>query len=293
MTQNIKTTCMMMEGERETTGRKCSAFGVRPLNVPSYGWDNEYNQRSQRTISVLGARLSSMETHDNWWRILANIAARTAGYGDRIGTWSGPSSGNPLGHRDCTSTDYRPYLRWNWPVDVTYSYRGLTEAERRAQFGSGAVLGICGKGRGLLRSSIFGRTNGCKLEHGILLTQSHTPSHTGHHDTVRNIWEWTEDQFNLLKFLRCTTCTTIFPRPASTESIPWSSAVPLYEVDPILEHANSPIHGLHFPQHVANLMVTLNPVRTNNRALDVWCSAGGSSFGLAKSFAHVEDFYFR
>jgi len=63
-------------------------------------------------------------------------------------------------------------------------------------------------------------------------------------------------------------------------------------VSPIMDHSNSPIHGLGFPQRVANLMASLNPVRTNNRALDVGCAVGGASFELAKSFYHVEAFDF-
>ena len=62
---------------------------------------------------------------------------------------------------------------------------------------------------------------------------------------------------------------------------------------PIMDHHNSPIHGLRFPQRVVELLLSLNPARTNNRALDVGCSVGGSSFELAKSFDHVEAFDFR
>jgi hypothetical protein len=64
-------------------------------------------------------------------------------------------------------------------------------------------------------------------------------------------------------------------------------------VTPILDHASAPLHGLRFPQRVAELLVSLNPARTNNRALDVGCAVGGSSFELAKSFDHVEAFDFR
>lgn len=62
---------------------------------------------------------------------------------------------------------------------------------------------------------------------------------------------------------------------------------------PIIDHDNSPVHGLRFPQRVAELLLSLNPARTNNRALDVGCSVGGGSFELAKSFDHVEAFDFR
>ena len=62
--------------------------------------------------------------------------------------------------------------------------------------------------------------------------------------------------------------------------------------EPIMEHANSPLHGLRFPQRVAELLCLLTPVKTNNRALDIGCAVGGSSFELAKSFDHVEAFDF-
>ena len=64
-------------------------------------------------------------------------------------------------------------------------------------------------------------------------------------------------------------------------------------IKPIMDHVNSPIHGLRFPQRVAELLHSLNPVRTNNRALDVGCAVGGTSFELAKWFDHVEAFDYR
>jgi putative 4-mercaptohistidine N1-methyltranferase len=64
-------------------------------------------------------------------------------------------------------------------------------------------------------------------------------------------------------------------------------------VQPIIDHGTvTPVHGLRFPQRVAELLCSLNPVRSNNRALDVGCAVGGSSFELAKSFDHVEAFDF-
>jgi putative 4-mercaptohistidine N1-methyltranferase len=63
-------------------------------------------------------------------------------------------------------------------------------------------------------------------------------------------------------------------------------------VPPILPHANAPSHALHFPQRVARLLVALEPERNNNRALDIGCAVGGSSFELAKTFDHVDAFDF-
>ena len=69
-------------------------------------------------------------------------------------------------------------------------------------------------------------------------------------DTVDNGYE-SESLLNMYIGLH-------FPLSGSTEN-----------VNPILNHDNSPTHGLRFPQRVAELLCSLNPVRTNNRALDV------------------------
>jgi len=58
----------------------------------------------------------------------------------------------------------------------------------------------------------------------------------------------------------------------------------------IIVHTDSIIPILRFPQRVAELLQSLQPVKTNNRGLDVGCSVGGSSFQLAKYFDHVEAF---
>ena len=209
------------------------------------------------------------------------------------------------------------------------------------------------------------------------------PSQTGHHDTVGNAWEWTEDHFNPLKgfethhiyedfstpcfdgkhsiivggsFMSTGDEASVFARfhfrphflqhsgfrlvasdndapathlqlgsfdgQAAARDAAAAAKVEadvvtdgnVYETDdllhmylglhfplsgsmgnakPIMEHDESPIHGLRFPQRVAELLCSLNPVRTNNRALDIGCAVGGSSFELAKSFDHVEAFDFR
>jgi hypothetical protein len=51
-------------------------------------------------------------------------------------------------------------------------------------------------------------------------------------------------------------------------------------VPSILPHAHAPTHGTRFPQRVAQLLVALEPVRTNHTVLDVGCAVGGSSFEL-------------
>lgn len=63
-------------------------------------------------------------------------------------------------------------------------------------------------------------------------------------------------------------------------------------VPPILPHASAPEHGLNFPQRVARLLTSLDPERSNNKALDIGCAVGGASFELAKTFEHVDAFDF-
>jgi putative 4-mercaptohistidine N1-methyltranferase len=61
---------------------------------------------------------------------------------------------------------------------------------------------------------------------------------------------------------------------------------------PILPHGNTPNHGLRFPQRVVNLLTSLKPIESNNKALDIGCAVGGASFELAKSFDDVDAFDF-
>jgi len=63
-------------------------------------------------------------------------------------------------------------------------------------------------------------------------------------------------------------------------------------VPPMIPHKNAPLHGLHFPQRVAQLLTGLvqqhNGSPSNLRALDLGCAVGGSSFELAKYFHEVD-----
>ena len=70
-------------------------------------------------------------------------------------------------------------------------------------------------------------------------------------------------------------------------------------LSPILEHANAPLHGLRFPQRIAQWLIELSGVKDEPenaspqfRALDVGCAVGGSSFELAKHFSKVDAFDF-
>ena len=62
-------------------------------------------------------------------------------------------------------------------------------------------------------------------------------------------------------------------------------------VEPILPHANAPIHGLNFPQRMVEILNSLQDKR--GRALDVGCAVGGTAFELGRFYDHVEAFDFR
>jgi len=395
----------------------------KPHDFPSYGWDNEYGER---TVSVPDFHASKyMITNGEYWQFVAEGGYRNKEYWCEDGwAWrshrnlkwpffwkpTGPAGSHEYGLR--LIFEEIP-MRWDWPVDVTYyeskafcrwkmetdggsptsrPYRVLTEAEhhliRHDEHNLDAARSSTAADKVMV-------TSGAQFSHGPtaanlnMAFSSHNPvdsfppSHTGHHDTVGNAWEWTEDHFNPLKnfevhhvyddfstpcfdgkhslivggsFMSTGDEASVFARfhfrphflqhsgfrlVASDEDAPathlfagsfsgqaaardddvveegnvasdnvnsnvyeTTDLLSMYlglhfpqsgskeDMNPILDHANSPIHGLGFPQRVANLMVSLNPVRTNNRALDVGCAVGGSSFELAKSFDHVEAFDF-
>lgn len=95
----------------------------------------------------------------------------------------------------------------------------------------------------------------------------------GNGSTTGNVYE-TEDSVNMYLGLH-------FPSSGQKENVP-----------PILPHENSPLHGLRFPQRVAQLLKSLKPEYNNNKALDIGCAVGGSSFELARTFDSVDAFDF-
>lgn len=95
----------------------------------------------------------------------------------------------------------------------------------------------------------------------------------GPNDATENVYE-TEDSVHMYLGLH-------FPSSGEVENVP-----------PILPHANAPVHGLRFPQRVAQLLKALKPEYNNNKALDIGCAVGGASFELARTFDSVDAFDF-
>merc|ERR1719401_27326 len=211
----------------------------KPLDFPSFGWDNEYGKR---TISVPDFQASKhMVTNGAYWHFVADGGYRNKDYwcddgwawrSHRNMKWPffwkqlGPAGSHEYGLR--TIFEEVP-MRWDWPVDVTYyesraycrwrmerdggstssrPYRLLTEAEHQ-------LLRPDTHNLAAARSSVAADrvmvTDGAGVPTGAtganlnLAYASHSPvgafppSSTGHHDVVGNAWEWTEDHFNPLK----------------------------------------------------------------------------------------------
>lgn len=393
----------------------------KPVDFPSYGWDNEYGTR---TVHVPNFQASKhMITNGEFWQFVSDGGYRRKEFWCDDG-WAWRSHRNmkwpffwqSIGPQGSHEYNLRMIfeeipMKWDWPVDVTYyeskafcrwksekdrlpmakPYRVLTEAEHQ-------IIRYEQHSLDAARTSVSADkvmvTSGSDFPNGVTganlnmayssysSVDSFPPSHTGHHDTIGNAWEWTEDHFNPLRnfevhhvyddfstpcfdgkhcmivggsFMSTGDEASVFARfhfrphflqhsgfrlVTSEEDAPATHLFPgafagqaaardasavgnnmavqsdsnVYETDdllnmylglhfpysgsksmlkPILEHENSPIHGLRFPQRVAELLYSLEPVRTNNRALDVGCAVGGSSFELAKLFDHVEAFDFR
>jgi len=399
----------------------------KPADFPSYGWDNEYGERTvdvpdfaaskhmitngeyYQFVKKGGYRNKEFWCDDGWaWRTHRNL--KWPYFWQQVG----PAGSHEYNLR--TIFDVVP-MQWNWPVDCTYyeakafcdwktkkdgspaskPYRILTEAEHHVIRHKDNNLESARKDVSADKVMVTTGEDFPAGSHGANLNLAFSsqnpvdqfaPSHTGHHDTTGNAWEWTEDHFNPLKgfevhhvyddfsspcfdgkhsmivggsFVSTGDEASVFARfhfrphflqhsgfrlVASEDDAPAThlfagnfggqvaardAAVAeavandtnddgneinqdnVYETDdslhmylglhypssgtkeavpPILPHDQSPIHGTHFPQRVANLLTSLNPKCITNRALDMGCSVGGSSFELAKSFEHVDAFDF-
>ena len=203
----------------------------KPIDWPSYGWDNEYGHR-EATVRAFQANrylVSNGEFHafvaaggyrkphywseTGWqWRTFRNTKWPTFWVSD------GPSG---LHHyRLRTLFEVIP-MPWNWPVEVNYHearaycawrteqdqtpYRLLSEAEHQALRAHrqrlAATLGVeadpvmyC-DGADLARKQ---RWN-LQLAHGSSSpVDAAQPTEAGFHDVFGNVWQWLEDHFNPL-----------------------------------------------------------------------------------------------
>jgi len=209
----------------------------KPLDFPSFGWDNEYGER---VIDVPDFQASKhMITNGEFWQFVADGCYFQKEYWCEDGwAWKThrnmkwPFFWNPAGpagsHEYCLRTIFEQVpMPWAWPVDVTYyeskaycrwmtkkdgsptskSYRVLTEAEHnviRHQDHNLAAARTDARADKVMVTSGAGFPTGSTGANLNMAFSSQNPvnafppSHTGHHDTVGNAWEWTEDHFNPL-----------------------------------------------------------------------------------------------
>ena len=210
----------------------------KPADFPSYGWDNEYGER---TVSVPPFQASEhMITNGEFWEFVEEGGYRMKEYWCDDGwSWrahrnlkwpffwepSGPAGSHEYSLRTVFKIVSMP---WDWPVDCTYyeakafcrwktekdgsptskPYRVLTEAEhhviRNQEHNLKAVRENVGAEKVMVAGGdtiAEGATgSNVNLAFGSQNPVDYfAPSHTGHRDTTGNAWEWTEDHFNPLK----------------------------------------------------------------------------------------------
>lgn len=210
----------------------------KPADFPSFGWDNEYGERKldvpdfqaseymvtngeyYEFVKAGGYRNKEYWCDDGWaWRTHRNMKWPFFWEPD------GPAGAHEYKLRTIFKVVDMP---WAWPVDVNYyeakafcrwktekdgspasqPYRLLTEAEHHIIRDQEHNLEAARKHYSADRVMVTSGQDfpmGSKGSNLNLAFSSQTPvdyfapSHTGHHDTTGNAWEWTEDHFNPLK----------------------------------------------------------------------------------------------
>jgi 5-histidylcysteine sulfoxide synthase/putative 4-mercaptohistidine N1-methyltranferase len=199
----------------------------KPQDWPSYGWDNEYGER---TVQVRPFRASQFLvsngefyefvkagcyreqrywTEEGWqWRKFRNVKWPT------FWVAHGPAGLHQYKLRTCFEIIDMP---WSWPVDVNYheakaycawrseqdgmSYRVITEAEHNRIRDESCFDEAAGIARDAVMSG-HGQAN-LNLAYGAQTpVDALPPSSAGFYDTFGNLWEWCEDEFNPLSGFR-------------------------------------------------------------------------------------------
>jgi len=215
----------------------CDVQLGKPRDFPSYGWDNEYGHRMVNVPDFLASKYmitngefwqfvadGGYRTERHWsengwaWRKYRNMK------------W--PFFWTPDGPQGSMLFRLRTVfeeisMQWDWPVDVNYheakaycawksendgiagtpeAYRVITEAEHnlirpvkaRPQMMKHGEddQALCRGGEELSAQSDGANLNLAYASQSPV--NSFEPSPTGHHDSMGNAWEWTEDHFNPL-----------------------------------------------------------------------------------------------
>lgn len=208
----------------------------KPSNWPSYGWDNEYGERTLRVrpfrasqylvsngefyefVKADGYREPRYWSEAGWqWRQFRNVKWPT------FWVSHGPAGLQQYKLRTCFEIIEMP---WSWPVDVNYHeakaycawrteqegceipYRLLTEAEHnriRDKSGLNEAAGIARDAVMTTSGHEMATTKGMNLNlaYGAQTpVDALPPSSAGFHDVFGNVWQWCEDDFNPLDQFR-------------------------------------------------------------------------------------------
>jgi 5-histidylcysteine sulfoxide synthase/putative 4-mercaptohistidine N1-methyltranferase len=203
----------------------------KPLDWPSYGWDNEYGRRETRVRPFQSSRylVSNGEFHEfvvaggyreqrywsetGWaWRSFRNLKWPT------FWVLDGPAGLHRYKLRALFEVIAMP---WDWPVEVNYheakaycawraeregtSYRLPSEAEHQALRGArqreAAAVGVGSDPVMCFDGATLARECGWNLnlaQGSSSPVDAGQPTEAGFHDVFGNVWQWLEDHFNPL-----------------------------------------------------------------------------------------------
>ncbi len=203
----------------------------KPLDWPSYGWDNEYGRRETGIPAFQASRypISNGEFHafvaaggyreprywseTGWaWRSFRNLKGPT------FWVLDGPAGLHRYKLRVLFETIEMP---WDWPVEVNYheakaycawcaereggSYRLTSEAEHQALRGATqrAAVAASVASDPVMRFAGNALARECgwnlNLAHGSSSpVDAGQPTEAGFHEVFGNVWQWQEDHFNPL-----------------------------------------------------------------------------------------------
>lgn len=201
----------------------------KPLNWPSYGWDNEYGSRQVRVsafraskylitngqfyefVKAGGYHQEKYWTKEGWsWRVFRNVKYPT------FWVASGPIGSHQYNLRTCFEVVQMP---WSWPAIVNYheakayctwrsekeglsiSYRLITEAEHQRMRDYSCLDETAGierdavmkfSGHDLMETKQGNYNLAYSSESPV---DAMSPNSKGFCDVFGNVWQWCEDHF--------------------------------------------------------------------------------------------------
>jgi 5-histidylcysteine sulfoxide synthase/putative 4-mercaptohistidine N1-methyltranferase len=193
----------------------------KPRDFPTYGWDNEYGHRETSVPAFEASKY--MITNGEMWEFVSAGGYLDKKYWCESG-WSARRYNNQqwpaFWEKDGPAGSYKYKLRtsfdlvnmpWSWPVEVQYYEARAYARWKQEKEGSAVPLTLMSENEHhRLRSkadvghemdwvidNMADRNS--NLKHGSPSPVDAYPATPGgFHDVMGNVWEWTEDNFNML-----------------------------------------------------------------------------------------------